>query len=350
MHMLDRTITLNTQKKIGPEHPSYIIAEVGSNHDGNLERAKKLISLAKETGADAVKFQSFKTHNLINDKTKKHDHWEEHPALKILEPLSMPLEWYRELNGHANAEEIDFLSTPFDLERLDLLVNLNVPAIKIASGDLNYIELLKKVAQSKKPVFLSTGASYLSEVDEAVRILRSSGCEEIVLMQCTSLYPPKFEEVNIRAMKTLESAFQVLVGYSDHAPGWTVVLGAVALGACIIEKHFTDDNSRSGPDHAHSLNPTEFTAMITQVRELETALGNGLKQPCTAEDLERILARRAIYAKIAIAKETKLTRDMLKIVRPALPDGISANLLSSVEGKIVNQNIEASQLIKWDLF
>lgn len=338
-------IKLRNGRLIGLGHPAYIIAEVGSNHDGSLDKAKKLVRLAKEAGADAVKFQSFQAENLINRRNKSGEQWQSHPSLKILEKLSVPENWHEELAQCAKKAEIDFLSTPFDINRLSLLLKLGVPAIKISSGDLTYNELLVKAGSSGVPIFLSTGAAYIAEVEEALKVLRNAGCEQVVLLHCASLYPPEFQECNIRAMTTMRQDLNVPVGYSDHAPGFIVVLGAVALGACVIEKHFTDDPTLPGPDHPHSLDKELFLKMVIDIRNLEAAMGDGIKQPCFREADERIFARRALYANVAIPKGTAIKREMIKIVRPAYPEGISALYIEAIEGKKAQLNIAKDEIL-----
>jgi sialic acid synthase SpsE len=340
-------LSLKNGKKIGPGHPSYIIAEIGSNHDGSLEKAKKLITLAKRSGADAAKFQSFQAKMLTNIYTKNDEKWVKEPALDILEALSLKEEWHQELRDHARKENIDFLSTPFDLERLQTLNKLDIPLIKVSSGDLTNKDFLKEIGKLQKPVIISTGAAIINEVRQALEILKDAGCKEIAILQCVSCYPTKISDANILAMKTLETTFQVPVGYSDHAPGIIVPLGAVALGASIIEKHFTDDKTLKGPDHPHSLNPTEFSEMVKSIRELESALGTGIKEPVEDEMDERIMARRALYANKDIAKGSSITKDMIKTVRHAFKEGIPAIECDECLGSIATKDIKEHEILTW---
>ncbi|MBI3901017.1 MAG: N-acetylneuraminate synthase family protein [Chlamydiia bacterium] len=341
-------ITVENGRSIGEGHPTYIIAEIGSNHDGSLERAKHLILGAKEAGADAVKFQSFQVERLINPKWRPNGHWEPHKAWKTLEGLALPEEWHYELKAFSNDLGIDFLSAPFDEERLQLLAKLNVPIIKVASGDLTYHSFLKDIGRLGKPVILSTGLAYLGEVETALTILEESGCDQVALLHCVSLYPPKFEDSNIRAMVTMHNAFKIPTGYSDHTPGSTVPLGAVALGANIIEKHLTDNKSAFGPDHSYALEVYEFREMVCQIRQLEAALGDGIKRPTLAELPERVGARRAIYTREAIKEGSVLSNKMLKVVRHAYPEGVPADKLDYLEGKLVTRDIEADTLLTWE--
>lgn len=345
-----KPILLKNERKIGPGFPCYIIAEIGSNHDGSLEKAKKLITLAKRSGADAAKFQSFQSHLLVNPYTKKHAQWVDEPAFNILKQLTIPTEWHHELARHAKEEGIDFLSTPFDLERLELLDSLDMPLVKISSGDLTNKEFLSAAAKLNIPVVISTGAAFLGEVEQAIMVLQMHGAKEIAVLQCVSCYPTSFAQANIFAMKTIQVTFQVIVGYSDHTPGIVVPLGAVALGASIIEKHFTDDQTLTGPDHAHSLNSNEFSNMVKSIRELELALGNGIKRPVPEELEERIMARRAIYANADIKKGEVLTKEMIKIVRHAFPEGIPAADLNSIIGRIATKDIKEHELLTLGFF
>lgn len=343
-------VTLKSGRKLGNGHPAYIIAEIGSNHDGSLERAKELIRMAKQAGADAAKFQSFTAETLVNRKCLEKGRWKAEPAWEILEKLSLPIEWHRQLQEEAHAVGIDFLSTPFDLERLQLLIDLNVPLIKIASGDLTYLELLRAAGKSERPVVMSTGHATLGEIETALKVLWEAGCKDIILLQCASIYPSTYKDANIPAMVTMQHGFRVLVGYSDHTPGSLVPLGAVALGATVIEKHFTDDKSRQGPDHAFALDASEFAAMVQQIRHLEEAMVGGKKFPRPGEESERVMARRAIYAKVAIRKGEKIQRDLVKIVRHAYPEGISADRWAMLNGKVAAQDIAEDDLITWEMF
>lgn len=315
-----------------------ILAEIGSNHDGSLERAKKLIVLAKESGADAVKFQSFQAETLC---------FHAHPAFAVVRENQLPLQWLAPLMKYAEENRIAFLSTPFDLESLQQLASLQVPAIKIASGDLTYHELLQEAAKTAIPIFLSTGHAALDEVKEALAALEKGGCKQVVLLHCTSLYPALPKDVNLRAMQTLASTFNVPVGFSDHTLDEVAMLGACALGAVVLEKHFTDDKTRHGPDHSHSMEPEEFFGMVKKIRQLEQSLGNGEKVPRPAEEQERIWARRALYSAKKIPEGKILERDDLKVVRPANPDGIGAASLFGVIGKKAKITMQEDELIRW---
>ncbi|MGA8164431.1 MAG: N-acetylneuraminate synthase family protein [Waddliaceae bacterium] len=343
-------IPLTPSRTIGTGYPAYIIAEIGSNHDGDLERAKTLIRKAKDAGADAAKFQSFQVKTLINHRWKSEGRWVNDPSWNLLESLSLPQEWHDLLQQEAREQDIDFISTPFDNERLKWLVDLDVPAIKIASGDLTYFELLKAAGESGKPIFLSTGHANLGEVENGLQVLWKTGCKHIVLLHCASIYPASFKDTRLRSMTSMQQGFQVQVGYSDHTPGSVATLGAIALGACVIEKHLTDDRTRSGPDHPFALTTDEFGQMVKEVRQLEEALTGKIKSPRPPEKEERILARRAIYANTNIARGMTVQREMVKIVRHAYPEGVPADAWEKIEGKPVVSDIEEHALITWDMF
>jgi len=310
-------MTLNCCKN----HSTFIIAEIGSNHNESLEQAKMLIRASKDAGANAVKFQSFTPNELINAKilggSKR---WIKNPVWDTLEKSKLPLTWHRKLKEFCGELGIIFLSTPFDTERASLLNEIGVDAFKIASGDLTFYPLIKHIAKFNKPIILSTGMAYLDEVKRAVNLIKNEGNEKIILLHCVSNYPAKLEDANIRAMVTLRDTFNLPVGYSDHSPGYIVPLGAVALGACVIEKHITFDRSLKGPDHPFALEVEEFSEMAKKIRELEKTLGDDEKRPVTGEIPERKLARRGLYAKFDISKGTILRKDMIKMVRPAYED------------------------------
>ena len=321
---------------IGEGEPVFIIAEVGSNHDGKLEQAKQLIASAKECGADAVKFQSFTADKLVSPKYER--------VYRAFKQVELPLKWPKELAKFAESQDIILLSTPFDEEEASLLNRLGLPAFKIASGDITNYPLLRQVASFKKPLLLSTGMANLSEVEEAVKTIRSQDNNDIILLHCVSNYPPRMEDANIKAMVTMQKVFQLPVGYSDHSPGIVVSLGAVALGACVIEKHITIDKTLPGPDHPHALEVAEFGDMVRQVRHL--ALGNGAKVPVEAEIPEREWARRGIYAATDISKGTTIMRDMLKMVRPCL-SALEPKYIDLIVGKVARRDIAAHEPIEW---
>lgn len=302
-------------REVGADRPAYIIAEVGSNHDTSLERAKELALAAKDAGADAFKMQSFTAEGLLNPLTpERGGAWGTHPAYRVLERLTVPVEWHYELMDYSKKIGITFLSAPFDSERAALLEEIGMEAFKLASGEVTNEPLLRQIAGYGKPVILSTGASYLEEVRRAFDILTEGG-SAIALLHCAALYPPHYSEVNLRAMVTLANEFGCAVGLSDHTAGSTIPVAAVALGASVIEKHITFDRSLPGPDHPYAMEVDEFTSMVAGIRNLEMALGDGVKEPSAHERDMRVIARRSIYASRPIEKGAVITPEMVKVVR-----------------------------------
>ncbi len=308
-------------RPVGEGAPAYIIAEVGSNHDGELERAKELIKAAAYAGADAVKFQSFTADGLLNPLRPHSDSdngtWEAHPALPVIAKLALPESWHRIFLEYSAECKVTFLSAPFDESRAALLDAIGVAAFKLASGEITNEPLIRQVGSYGRPVILSTGASYMAEVERAVGLLTGAGCTEIALLHCASLYPPKYEDINLRAIGSLKESFAVPVGLSDHTRGSAMPVAAVALGASIIEKHITLDRTSEGPDHAYAMEVSEFASMVTDIRNLEKAMGDGVKRPSDAEMGERVGARRSVYAGVAIEKGSVISADMLKLLRHA---------------------------------
>jgi len=278
----------------------------------------------------------------LNDK----GNWISNTAFKVIKSLELPTEWHKELFDYAVKSDLIFLSSAFDLDKVDLLNSIGVPAFKIASGDINYIQLLQQTAKFKKPILLSTGSAFLGEVEEAIRIIQKEGNNQIALLHCVSNYPPNFKDANIQAMVTMKKAFKAIVGYSDHSPGITVPLGAVALGAKIIEKHITFDRNLKGPDHPYALTIEEFGQMIKEIRNLEDALGNGVKEPVSSEIPERAGARRSIYSTVKIHKGEKISPDMLKIVRHAY--GLEPSEANKIIGKKAKVDIDENLPITWE--
>jgi len=319
-------------RSVGTGYPTYVIAEIGSNHDSDLEKAKEIIRAAKYAGADAVKFQSFTAEGLLNPLRPDTDgKWSAHPAYPIIERLTVPEQWHELLFQFCASVGITFLSAPFDEGRAELLHEIGVPAFKLASGELTNEPLLKQVASYGKPIILSTGAAYLEEVRRAVEVILEQKNFEAALLHCASLYPPKYEDMNITAMTTLAREFGCPVGFSDHTPGNTVATAAVALGASIIEKHITLDRKLKGPDHPYAMEVEEFKFMVSEIRNLEKALGDGVKRPSESEMAERVGARRSIYARTDIHRGDVITTDMVKLVRHAY--GLEPRDLGGIIGK-----------------
>jgi len=338
-------------KLIGEEEPCFIIAEAGVNHNGSVELAKKLIDAAKDAGADAVKFQTFKAENVVVKDAQKAEYQKETTGegsqYEMIKKLELTEEGFRELADYAEKKDIMFLSSPFDKESVDLLYELDVPAFKVGSGEITNFPLLRYIAKKRKPIILSTGMSTLGEIEEALDVIRSEGVEDIILLHCVSNYPARIEDVNLRAIETLKQAFKLPVGFSDHTLGIIVPIAAVALGACVIEKHFTLDRNLPGPDHRASLEPDELKEMVKAIREVEKALGNGIKKPTKEEEKIKKVARKSIVAKVDISKGAIITEDMLDVKRPGT--GIEPKYLKFIIGRKAKEDIKKDDVIRFEM-
>lgn len=338
---------------VGPDEPAYIIAEIGSNFDGDIERAKMLIDLAKDSGADAVKFQCFRADKIVsqegfrNLKIGFQSNWDK-SVYEVYKDAEFPREWNNELFAYADKRGIHFLSSPYDREAVDLLDNLGVSVFKIGSGDITWHDILRYIAKKNKPIIIGSGASNIEEIDEALKIIRSEGNNNIILLQCVTNYPASFECANIRAMKSLGEMFDVLVGYSDHTPGSIVPLGAVALGACVIEKHFTDDKTRKGPDHSFAMDNNDFKKMVASIRKLEKALGSSKKDIYEEENETVVLQRRCLRASRDITKDSKITEEMINVLRPASKNSLSPKYKNAILGKTLKSNMKKGEEFTWD--
>lgn len=326
-----------------------IIAEAGVNHNGSIEIAKKLVDAAKNTGADAVKFQTFKTENLVTKDAKKAKYQITNPGedsqYDMIKKLELSDREFKELVIYAKEKGIIFLSSPFDKESVDLLDKIGIPAFKIASGEITNFPLLKYIAKKQKPVILSTGMSTLGEIEEALNLIEKYN-DNIILMHCLTSYPAKKEDANLNVIKTLEYAFKRPVGFSDHTQGIEMSVAAVALGSCVIEKHFTIDKNLPGPDHKASLEPQELSEMVKAIRNVEKGLGNGIKKPTTEEIEIKKLVRKSIVAKEDIPKGSILTEEMLDVKRPGT--GIEPKYLNELIGRELIDDIKKDDLLKWN--
>lgn len=334
-------------RAIGPGEPCYVIAEAGVNHNGDLELAKKLVSIAAEAGADAVKFQTFDADKLVTETAPKARYQLEttgegsqHAMLKRLE---LNAQAHRELAKIATRAGIAFLSTPFDLQSADMLERLSVHAFKIGSGDLTNSPLLRHVASKGRPMVVSTGMADIEEVGEAVRVTKEAGCRDLALLHCVSDYPARAEDANLRAMATLADAFGVPTGFSDHTLGIEVPLAAVAMGATIIEKHFTMDRDLPGPDHRASLEPGELRALVRGIRLVEAARGSGRKVPTPRERELATVARRSIVARVGIPKGSILSLDQLDYRRPGA--GLPPTKVQAIVGRRTRVEIAPGSMI-----
>lgn len=341
---------------IGAREPTYFVADISANHDGQLSRAWELIHLAAASGADAAKFQNFRAPKIVSSKgftslggqVSHQGKWKK-SVFQIYQDASLPWEWTETLKKECEAAGIDYFSAPYDLEAVDRL-DPYVEMFKIGSGDITWSEMLEKVAGKGKPVLLATGASDISEVQRAVHIIRSVN-PHLVLMQCNTNYTgslENFRHIHLNVLKTYQLMFpDAILGLSDHTPGHATVLGAVALGARVIEKHFTDDNTREGPDHLFSMTPASWLEMVGRARELELALGEAEKQVAANEGDTVVIQRRCLRAAVDLSAGVILTRTMLEVLRPAPVNAIFPYDLNRVLGMRLRVPLEAGEHLRW---
>ena len=340
------------KRVVGAGQPAFVIAEAGVNHNGKLDLAFQLVDAAIAAGADAVKFQTFIAAEVITAAAAKADYQktttgEQESQLEMVKRLELSFGDFQKLKMYCDDQGITFLSTPFDFKSVDFLAGLGVVAFKISSGDLTNDPLLRHVAAKQRPVMLSTGMSDLEEVREALAVIRGAGNDDVILLQCVTNYPAAAEDINLRAMLSMKSAFDVDVGYSDHTLGIEVALAAVALGACVIEKHFTLDKNFAGPDHRASLEPDEFKAMVAGIRKVEAALGNGEKAPAASEASNAAVARRSIVAARDIDAGAVIVPGDIAFKRPGT--GLPPRMADQVIGKTVCVNVPAGTLLELEM-
>ena len=329
-------------KEIGPNNPTFIIAEAGINHNGNLDIAKQMIDEASKCGADAIKFQThLPEHEMLPDTNTASYVGES--LFKLLKRVELTKNDHIALKKHASTKRIIFLSTPFCIEAVDLLENINVPAYKVGSGELTNFPLLTHIAKTGKPIILSTGMSSLKEISESIKFIKKFN-SPLAVLQCTSTYPCAYENVNLKVINPLKTTFNVVTGLSDHTKGIYTSFAAIALGADIIEKHFTIDKTLPGPDQSSSIEPHELTSIVKGARDIELALGSSKK--VLDEEIEvQQMARESIVSLTKIPTKTIITTDMISVKRPGT--GIPAKLLNTVIGKCTNKTILANTLISW---
>jgi N,N'-diacetyllegionaminate synthase len=330
----------------------YIIAEAGVNHNGSLDNALKLIEKAKEADADAVKFQTFIPELVISKNATKAEYQKsttgaQESQLDMVRKLYLDFEAHKKLIQHCEQIGIEFMSSPFDMVSIDTLTNLGLNTIKIPSGEITNIPYLKKIGFLNKRIILSTGMCYLGEIETALNILINAGTskENIALLHCNTEYPTPFEDVNLNAMQTIQNAFKLETGYSDHTLGIEVPIAAVAMGATIIEKHFTLDKNMEGPDHRASLDPTELKAMVLAIRNIEKAMGNGIKQPSPSESKNILIARKSIHLSKDLPAGHQIKESDIVMKRPG--DGITSKSFEKVIGKRLKTNFYADHKLKW---
>lgn len=333
-----------------------IIAEAGVNHNGDINLAKELINIASDANADYIKFQSFKAENLATKEAEKSDYQKSNTKnndtqYNMLKSLELSKKDHIELINYCQYKDIKFLSSAFDLDSLDFLLKLECELIKIPSGEINNYYYLEKISHQEIPVILSTGMSTINEIESAIKILTSNklSINDITILHCNTEYPTPMIDVNLKAMLKIRERFNVDIGYSDHTLGIEVPIAAVALGARVIEKHFTIDRSLEGPDHACSLEPLELKNMIDAIRNIEIACsGDGNKYPTASEIKNKLIVRKSLYSSKDIKKGTKLTRDMIIALRPG--DGISPMEIPNLVGRTLKRNLKISEKITYEDF
>lgn len=328
---------------------TFIIAEAGVNHNGNLDIAKKMIDEASKTGVDAIKFQTFKTENLVCKGAKKAEYQKNNTDNKenqfeMLKRLEFSYEDFKELNEYCKLKDIMFLSSPFDLESIEMLKKLDIEIFKVPSGEIENVPYLREISKCNKKIILSSGMCNLSDIEFAIEILEKEGAKDISILHCNTEYPTPMEDVNLKAMETIKKAFSYDVGYSDHTEGIEIPIAAVALGAKIIEKHFTLDKSMEGPDHAASLTPKELKDMVCAIRNIEKALGNGRKIPSKSESKNKDIARKSIVSKRPIKKGEIFSLENITTKRPGT--GISPKRFDEIIGKEAFKDFNEDEMIK----
>jgi len=343
-------ITINNHK-IGPDHPTYIIAEMSANHNQNFDRAVKIIEAAKNAGADAVKLQTYTPDTLTIDCDNEYFRikgtiWEGKKLYALYREADTPWEWQPKLKEIADKLELDLFSTPFDSTAVDFLEHMEVPAYKVASFEVVDWQLLRKIAKTNKPIIMSTGMATLSEIDEAVQTIREAGGNELAILKCTSAYPAPVEEMNLRTIPHLAEAFGVPAGLSDHTLGSVVPVAAVTVGACIVEKHLTLSRKDSGPDSAFSMEPHEFKEMVEAVRTVEKALGDVRYEVMESEKAGRMF-RRSIFVVKDMKERERFSVETIRSIRPG--HGLPPKYLKSILGRRAAKDLARGTPLDWDL-
>ncbi|MCS6104155.1 pseudaminic acid synthase [Clostridium botulinum] len=337
-------------KLISDNSRTFIIAEISANHNQDIEVAKKMIREAKKAGADAVKLQTYTADTITLDcdneyfQIKQGTIWDGTTLHKLYQQAYTPWEWHKELMKVAKEEEIICFSSPFDKSAVDFLYDLNVPAYKVASFEITDLPLIKYIAEKGKPIIISTGIATIEEIQEAVQICKEVGNDEIILLKCTSAYPAKLEEMNLRTIPNMEETFGVLCGLSDHTLGITVPIGAIALGAKVVEKHFILDRNMGGPDSKFSLNINEFSQMVSSIRDMEKALGK-VDYTLSKKALKNKEFSRSLFVVKDIKKGEKFTEDNIKSIRPGF--GLKPKYLEKILGKTANKDLLKGSPMEW---
>lgn len=340
-------------RPVGTGHPCYVIAEVGANHNRDLPTAVALIDAAAAAGADAVKFQTYTAEGLYSRHTPTMSYLKDGGLTKddesiwdLIKRVEIPWEWHQELSDQSRRAGITFLSTPFDESAVDALEEVRVPAYKIASYEVTHYPLITRVAATGKPLLLSTGMASLGDIEMALDVANAAGATEIALLHCAINYPPRFEDLNLNAIRTLASAFGLPVGWSDHTLGHTADVVAVALGAVMVEKHFTLSREMTGPDHPFALEPYELRAMVGAIREAEASTGSSIKRVTDAEQEMYRLGRRSLTAARPIAAGSVISREDLAVKRPGF--GIPVAEMEHVVGRRTATDVADDEVLTWD--
>lgn len=341
---------------IGPDQPTYFIADIAANHDGDLNRAKMLIRLAKDAGAEAAKFQNFTAPKIVSDYGFRHMNaqvshqaaWQK-SVVEVYAGASLPFEWTPILREECDKAGVHYFTSPYDYDAIEY-VNPFVPAFKIGSGEIDWIEALEHMASKGKPVLLATGASDIADVQRAVHAIQRLN-KELVLLQCNTNYTASeanYEHIHLNVLRTYATMFpDVILGLSDHTHGNATVLGAVALGARVVERHFTDDNQREGPDHKFALNPSDWAHMVEETRQLERAMGSADKRIAGNEQETKIVQRRCLRAACAVKSGDVLRREMIDVLRPATPGAIKPYEILDVVGRRALRDLAVGEELRW---
>jgi N-acetylneuraminate synthase len=340
---------LTQHRPIGKVAPCFIIAEIGVNHNGNIELAKKLIDAANDAGADAVKFQSFIVEELVSNKTKKPDYQiraKEKTQYEMLKNLELSFDEFKELKKYCDKKNIEFISTAYDIQSVEYLDEIGVKRFKIASADLINKPLIEAVAKTKKQIILGVGMATLGEIERTISLITSLKNKDIVLLHCTTSYPTAYDQVNMTVLSTLKTAFGLPVGYSDHTLGLEISVMAVTFGAKVIEKHFTLDRSMRGPDHFASIQPPEFNKMVEYIRNVEKAFGTAEKKIVSEEKKNIFFMRRSIHAAKDLKKGEIINEGNIKIIRPF--NGVEPWFLDIISDKKLKCNVKKDNPIKWE--
>ena len=330
------------------DNNTFIIAEIGVNHNGDVELAKKMIKSASKCNVDAVKFQTFNSKDLVSENVKTASYQEkntnERSQLEMLKKLELSFKDFKELQTYALKNNVMFISSPFDLKSVDLLEKLNVPLYKLGSGELTNLELIDYVQKTNKPIIISTGMATLDEIRETYNHIENK--DNLIILHCITGYPTSFSEANLNFIKTLQNEFDVPIGFSDHSLGIELPVAAVALGARVIEKHFTLDKNLEGPDHKASLNPEEFKTMVNAIKNVEVAMGDGIRRFSENEKEIKKVARKSIILTENISKGTPLEKSMISIKRPGT--GIAPKYINEIIGKKVIKDLNSGTILKWN--